>query len=341
MAAAAAMTIEHSVLHSELAGCVLGFLPPSLMVRGTCRMFSAIKASEKHQTAVADATTSGSLVEWAINAGLDPELAHASCLRHGSGRAAEGGHLEILKWARADGCRWNEQTCSGAAKRGHLAVLQWARDWAHTSGCAWDAETCSRAAMGGHLELLHAIEAHEADQEHHTVAADAVDSATLIEWAVRNGLDPELAQNSCIRYGNLEGLRRLRSLFDLPLVEDHSWLAAGGGHLELVWWLWARANGCPWNESTTQSAAAGGHLEVLQWACANGCFWDEWLCSVAAAHGRLEEGEGEEGGVLGEGEGGGVVLAGAAANGALIEEEPPAQRLMHPLYMAACGQDDQ
>ena len=41
--------------------------------------------------------------------------------------AAEGGHLAVLKWARAHGYPWNEMTCANAAINGHLAVLQWAR----------------------------------------------------------------------------------------------------------------------------------------------------------------------------------------------------------------------
>jgi uncharacterized protein YabN with tetrapyrrole methylase and pyrophosphatase domain len=46
----------------------------------------------------------------------------------------------------------------------------------------------------------------------------------------------------------------------------------GGGHLEVL--LWARANGCPWDEEACMEAATGGRLHVLQWARANGCPWD-------------------------------------------------------------------
>jgi len=56
--------------------------------------------------------------------------------------AAEGGHLEVLKWARENGCPWNERTCSCAAKGGHLEVLKWARE----NGCPWGEQTCSFAA---------------------------------------------------------------------------------------------------------------------------------------------------------------------------------------------------
>ena len=41
--------------------------------------------------------------------------------------AAFGGHLDVLKWARENGCEWDSDTCSDAALNGHLSVLKWAR----------------------------------------------------------------------------------------------------------------------------------------------------------------------------------------------------------------------
>ena len=64
--------------------------------------------------------------------------------------AAYGGHLEVLKWARDNGCPWNELTCRYAAEEGQLEVLKWAR----ANGCRWDKPTCAFAAYGGHLEVL-------------------------------------------------------------------------------------------------------------------------------------------------------------------------------------------
>ena len=57
--------------------------------------------------------------------------------------AAMGGHLEVLQWARENGCPWNKQTCHNAAKCGHLEVLQWAR----ANDCQCDRFTCAWAAM--------------------------------------------------------------------------------------------------------------------------------------------------------------------------------------------------
>ena len=52
--------------------------------------------------------------------------------------------VNLLKWSMVD-LPWNEETCARAAKKGHLEVLQWAR----ANGCPWDRYTCSWAAEGG------------------------------------------------------------------------------------------------------------------------------------------------------------------------------------------------
>ena len=41
--------------------------------------------------------------------------------------AAGAGLLEAIKWAHAHGCEWNWMTCALAAEGGHLKVLQWLR----------------------------------------------------------------------------------------------------------------------------------------------------------------------------------------------------------------------
>ena len=56
--------------------------------------------------------------------------------------AASNNHLEVLKWARENGCPWNDWTCLYAAQNGHLEVLKWVRE----NGCPWDEDTCAYAA---------------------------------------------------------------------------------------------------------------------------------------------------------------------------------------------------
>ena len=42
--------------------------------------------------------------------------------------AAQNGWLDLLKWARKNGCDWDSYTCNYAAENGHLEILKWARD---------------------------------------------------------------------------------------------------------------------------------------------------------------------------------------------------------------------
>ena len=149
---------------------------------------------------------------------------------------------EKLKWARANGCPWNKDTCKAAARGGHLEVLQWAR----TNGCPWDKDTCKAAAWGGHLEVLGWARANGCPWNVFTCEAVALGGhLEMLQWARANGC---------------------------PWDKYTCKAAARGGHLEVLGW--ARANGCPWDEDTCEAAAGGGHLEVLQWARENECPWD-------------------------------------------------------------------
>ena len=70
--------------------------------------------------------------------------------------SAKYGSLDVLKWARAQGCPWGSWTCTLAAKYGHFETLKWAR----THGCEWSENTCSWAACCGHLEILQWLRKH-------------------------------------------------------------------------------------------------------------------------------------------------------------------------------------
>ena len=170
--------------------------------------------------------------------------------------AAEGGHLEVLRWARANGCPWSHMTCKAAARSGHLEVLKWMR----ANGCPWNTETCSGAAEGGHLEVL--------------------------KWARENGCPwNELTCMVAAKEGHLEVLQWARAN-GCQWNTNTCLFAASGGQLEVL--QWARANGCGWDKGTCRAAAQSGHLEMLQWACANGCPWDEQTCTFAAREGHRE-----------------------------------------------------
>ena len=61
--------------------------------------------------------------------------------------AARTGQLEELKALRAD-FPWDSRTCAFAAEQGHLEVLKWARE----NGCPWDEHTRQLARSKGYVE---------------------------------------------------------------------------------------------------------------------------------------------------------------------------------------------
>lgn len=64
--------------------------------------------------------------------------------------AARCGHLDILRWARANGAPWNvNDVCDVAAGYGNLEMLQWARE----NGAPW-ITVLSYARQSNHPEVL-------------------------------------------------------------------------------------------------------------------------------------------------------------------------------------------
>ncbi|AGO83378.2 Ankyrin repeat domain containing protein [Pandoravirus salinus] len=63
---------------------------------------------------------------------------------------AKKGYLNVIKWARNNGCPWSRSTCASAAYGGRLDLVKWARK----NGCPWNESTCAGAASGGHLDIL-------------------------------------------------------------------------------------------------------------------------------------------------------------------------------------------
>ena len=74
--------------------------------------------------------------------------------------AAFGGHLEVLRWARSQGCPWDEdlfphqQATCAAAEGGHLKVLK----WLIKEGCPYDKRECRRYAEYGGEQARNVLE---------------------------------------------------------------------------------------------------------------------------------------------------------------------------------------
>ena len=117
---------------------------------------------------------------------LVPSLSHETRqqARDFCNLAALEGDLNLIKWARTNGCPWNTHTCAYAARYDHLEVLQWAR----TNDCPWDEWTCSSAAQGGHLEVLKWLRANGCPWNENTCAqATSSGHLEVLQWAISNG----------------------------------------------------------------------------------------------------------------------------------------------------------
>ena len=171
--------------------------------------------------------------------------------RHLCAFSAEGGCLEVLQWARAQGLPMDATTCAGAASGGHLEVLKWAR----AQGCTWDDRTTTAAAENGHLEVLQWARSKKK-------ASSGQSRAGKCPWkSGGKGL------NLAAKNGHLAVLKWARAK-GFKMTTHTCAAAAANGHLAVLQWL--RAVGCPWDVRTCAYAAKNGHLAVLQWARAKG-----------------------------------------------------------------------
>jgi len=64
--------------------------------------------------------------------------------------AASAGQLNLLQWARQNGCTLDSSACAGASFGNQLETLKWLKE----QQCLWNNQTCTIAARMGHFELL-------------------------------------------------------------------------------------------------------------------------------------------------------------------------------------------
>jgi hypothetical protein len=133
-------------------------------------------------------------------------LFNRSCSSVTYSAALRSGHLEVLRWARHQGCPWDERGIAVAARNGHLEVLKWMRD----NHCSWNSQTCEMAARNGHLELLKFVREHDCPWDAKCCTAAA-------------------------RGGHLETLQWCR-LHRCPWTADVITEAAKNNHLDLSSW---------------------------------------------------------------------------------------------------------
>jgi len=156
--------------------------------------------------------------------------------------AASSGHLEILKWLRANGFSWDTTTCFNTAMKGQLEILQ----YLHENGCLWNEWTCSLAAETGHLDVLKYV--RSVDNKCPWSALTFKNAAMnghleIVVWLHENGCPTDWkASVAAAENGHLNVLKYLRNAYPDDHL-DRTYAMAGSNHPEVLAYL--HETGCP------------------------------------------------------------------------------------------------
>lgn len=124
--------------------------------------------------------------------------------------AASKGYLDVLKWARENGCPWREFVCECAALNGHLQVLKWLR----ANDCPWNSDTCTGAALNGHLETLKWAHNDGCSWDRDTTIFAAQNGQLeTLKWAVEHGCPMDLS--ICVARAKMTGQTHVVALLEL------------------------------------------------------------------------------------------------------------------------------
>jgi hypothetical protein len=188
--------------------------------------------------------------------------------------AARNGRLDILQFARLNGCGWfhNISVPDVASEHGYLHILK----WSHENGAEIWPDACINGALkGGHLDIV--IWLYQEFQLPRgfcivELASCYRNNMHIINWVISNGYRCNVNKTTvcanAARKGDLQTLKWARS-------EGFTWdekvctNSAAHGHLEVL--QWARENGCPLDASALQLATYNGHYDVTVWLYEHGC----------------------------------------------------------------------
>jgi len=260
-----------------------------------------VYAGEMHapqdQTVVYAACKHGHLdvVDWLVGSGCPWQEKNEEDAPHVGGKAcasaAKGGHLHVLQFLRSQhvNAKWNCKTPMKAAEHGHLEVLRWAIE----NFCPVDAYTYHHAAMYGHIHILEYLNTTYAPYDAFAANAAAQEGHVhVLEWFLEHGYI--LWQDRILQHAARENqIKVLEWACSRPttkfqrafgLTVDTMESAAEGGHVEAMQWL--RDRGIDWNANVSDVAAREGKLEALKWLVDNGCPLDADEAIAACFYGE-------------------------------------------------------
>jgi len=283
----------------EMTAAILGFLVP--VDRFVCALVSAT------WRAIIEAnTTLNRATDW-----WDP-CARPWARRTFLAEASLRGRLDLLKWAVAEGCPWDDDACAAALAGGHAHVFAWLCD----AGCPWTVDRCLvGAATGGLTDIVRAFlreqrqqrerprprwhesaKRYDASQEasrisldravHQAARGDHRDVLDLFLTNVRTCVSTIWEGAAAVGNVGLFGWLCDRGYAITCSVSAH---AASHGHIGALEWLRERNEMSQWDACL--GASAKGHDHVIDWLptlCPRNAYERMILIMIAARHGRVD-----------------------------------------------------
>lgn len=110
--------------------------------------------------------------------------------------AARGGHLEVIKWMKQEGCPWGTSTFREAAGFGNIELMTWIRD----NGCIFDESSVIYASANGKLDALKWLRSNGCPWDIRAVFASAYhEDRSVLGWLIDNGC-PCIIEEQTHRY---------------------------------------------------------------------------------------------------------------------------------------------
>ena len=157
--------------------------------------------------------------------------------------AAKSGNVDMMNYAKNNGCIWTAKVCLWAAKNGHVQILEWVKKekGIYDPSLAWEfrPNLYLFAACEGHINVLEwginngilidsLIVAYAASRGKHHV----------INWCIKHDIEiPEIAYKRATEYDHIYTLEYMNSIqqpYDYDCVSE---MAAFYGKVRALEWL--------------------------------------------------------------------------------------------------------